>query len=124
MQKEREGSLSTCNGERGADVNVEARHVWRHQLNSLQYRCQQRQFLQQTVILESIYANSARAEGLQFEVSSISWDRQNPKGVRVPKTALPPLDGDDGRPSFDDVQVESILQSETNAIVNLSGKHT
>lgn len=71
-----------------------------------------------------IYANSARAEGLQFEVSSISWDRQNPKGVRVPKTALPPLDGDDGRPSFDDVQVKSILQSETNAIVNLSGKHT
>ena len=71
-----------------------------------------------------IYANSVRTEGLQFKVSSISWDRQNPKGVRVAETALPPLDGDDGRTSFDDVQPKSILQSETNAIVNLSGKHT
>lgn len=64
-----------------------------------------------------------RTKGLQFQISSIRWDGQNPKGVGVPKTSFPPLDSNDGRASLDDVQRQSILQPETNAIVNLGGNH-
>lgn len=72
----------------------------------------------------SFYADSTRAERLQFEISGISWDRQNSKGVRVPETSLPPLHGDDGCAGLDDVQLKSILQSKANAIVNLKEDHT
>ena len=67
-------------------------------------------------------ANSTRAKGLQFEICSISWDGENPQSVGVPETSLPPLNGDDGCASLDDVQLKSILQPKTNAIVNLKRK--
>ena len=64
-------------------------------------------------------SRSVEADRLHLEVSGIGGDREDAEGVRVPETALPPLDGNDRRAGLDDVERKRIPETEPDTVVDL-----
>lgn len=67
----------------------------------------------------AIILHSLCSQGLHLEVRAVCGDRQNTEGVGVAKTALPSLHSNDGRSRSDQLQVQSVAETETNTVVNL-----
>ena len=60
-----------------------------------------------------------RPQRLELEVGGISRDVEDTKGVGVTQTALPALDGNDGRAWSDEIQFQGILQTKPDAVVDV-----
>ena len=71
-------------------------------------------------LLVSYSFTCLRAEWLQLQVGGVGRHRENAQRVRVAETALPALDGDDSRASFDDVEFECTAQTKADTVVDLA----
>lgn len=60
-----------------------------------------------------------RSERLQLEIGIVGRNRQYTQCVRVSKTSLPSLDGNDSGTRLDYLHVQGIAETETNAVVDL-----
>lgn len=61
-----------------------------------------------------------RSQGLQLEVGRVGGDGQDAKGVGVSQTTLPALDCDDSGPRSDQVQRQSIAETEADTVIDLN----
>lgn len=62
---------------------------------------------------------SLATEGLHLQVGVVCRHGEYPQSVGVAETTLPALDGDDGRASFDDAELEGLAQTEPDTVVDL-----
>ena len=62
---------------------------------------------------------SVHSQRLHLEVSNVSRNGENTKGIRVPESAFPALHRDDDRAPLDDIQLQRTGQTVPDTIVDL-----